>query len=228
MNEKRSPKKSRLSAREAALAGAAVVGLGVAAGVALEHKPKSEPTQDTAGEELRSSEKSQKHDSGEKATKLDHQREQVTFRDDVALRFVENLPEGYRVNPEADTITITTELGKEMGQVYVDPDTHELTFQAPQWASSDLDALGDFEIEHFTFKNPEEIKGLADDMQKIAGWVDEYAEFRQAASEDLFGNIGSTNYAEDVASSNKAIEAEQTELVQKVQDESTSLHLKIH
>lgn len=226
MIERQGPKKKTTpGVRETVLAG--VVVAGVAGGVALSEragKPTTEATPDTSSFETGDTGEAKAADK----TTLQEISKDVGFRDSVALTFLRNLPEGYRVNPTSDSISIVTAEGKDMGDVFVDPETHELTFEAPKWAVSDLDALGDFTIEQFTFTNPAEIAGLAEDMVKITEWSEEYGEFKQAASQDLFANVGSTNFEKDVASSNRAIEEEQKELVQKVQNESNGLHLKIN
>lgn len=218
MKERRPPNKDIKRIRNAAIV-ATVVGL-VAGNVAREkrHHPEPEPTRDTSTLETGS----KKSGSG-LATKGEH----VNFRDSVALTFIKNLPEGYGVNPKEDSIAIVTAEGKDMGEVFVDPETHELTFLAPKWAVSDLDALGDFKIEEYPFTDPKDIAFLAEDMGKISGWSEEYHEFEDATSGELFGNVGHENFHQDVAGSNQVIEEEQKDLVKKVQDESGTLHLKI-
>lgn len=41
-------------------------------------------------------------------------------------------------------------------------------------------------------------------MTKISGWSEEYDEFKEVGSGELFGNVGYNNFHQDVANSNQA------------------------
>lgn len=235
MNEQRPPKKNRFGLREAAVAGLVTVGVAGALNSEKSQTPAGEAREkDTASDSAETgevvSETGHGRASRERMKPLAQERDEAQQRDAVAVELLRNLPEGFKAEPKGETIWITTDKQKFIGEVYVDPENGDLTFQPPDWATSNLDSLGEFQIDQYTFRNPAEIAEVTTDMNTIGGWVDDFNEFKEAATQDFFNVVGSKkSFEADKAASMAAIDAEQTVLVKKVQDESAQLHLiKIH